>query len=194
MNKYLKRSMVILFATVFCMSILSGCSKKEEAVLPDLPEEEYYDDEYYEEEFVEDDLDEEYYEDEDYAEEPEEEVKETADTKEAGDVSCVGKWYTEDYDETENWANSYCLELKEDGTAICQGYRNRDSGKYEVKGPDKVLITFDFCETDEPDAGWVAAEGYKYTIDMTINGDDATIKIDAPDVSSNLTDGAMHRK
>lgn len=184
MNRFGGRLAAIVFATVFCMGIFTGCSKKEEPVEPDPYEDEYYEDEYYEDE---------YYEDEDYVEEePYEE--ESEDTSSESTDLVTGKWYTDGYDETDNWAGSYCLELKEDGTATCEGYRNRDSGKYEVKGDGKVFITFDLCETDEPDAGWVAVEGYSYTIDMKIDGDEATIKIDAPDVISNLEDGTLYRE
>ena len=106
----------------------------------------------------------------------------------------IGKWYTEGYDELENWACSYQINLTDDGKATCVGWRNKDSGTYEVKGDNKVLITFDKCETDSPGEGWVPVHGYKYTIDMTINGDVAEIKINAPDVISNLSDGKVQRK
>ncbi|MCR5687367.1 MAG: hypothetical protein K6G58_05040 [Lachnospiraceae bacterium] len=107
--------------------------------------------------------------------------------------SPVGKWYTEGYDEFENWAMSYIIELREDGTASCNGWRNKDSGYYEEKGPGKALITFDHCECDFPGEGWVPIDGYKYTVEMNFDGDDATIKINAPDTMSNLTDGRMYR-
>ena len=108
--------------------------------------------------------------------------------------SVTGVWYTEGYDETENWACSYKIDLSEDGKATCVGWRNKDSGTYEVKGDNKVLITFDKCETDSPGEGWVPVKGYKYTVEMTINGNDADIKISAPDVISNLENGPVHRK
>lgn len=113
----------------------------------------------------------------------------------AGDYSGVaGVWLTEGYDVNENWAVSYKIELSDDGKATCEGWRNKDTGTYEMTGDDKVLITFDKCETDSPGEGWVPVEGFKYTVEMIINGDDARIKVNAPDVISNLVDGSVHRK
>lgn len=113
----------------------------------------------------------------------------------AGDYSGVaGVWLTEGYDVNENWAVSYKIELSDDGKATCEGWRNKDTGTYEMTGDDKVLITFDKCETDSPGEGWVPVEGFKYTVEMIINGDDARIKDNAPDVISNLVDGSVHRK
>ncbi len=177
------RFLSVMFASVFCAGILAGCSVNVTPSEPEVSEEE--DESYEEEEYVEED-----YEEEDIEEEAEEEEPE-AESEEA--ASAVGIWYTEDYDENENWAGSYAIELKEDKTATCEGYRNRDAGTWESKGSDKVLITFDSCETDEPGEGWTAAEDYSYTIEMTIDGDDAEIKIDAPYVISNLEDGTLHR-
>ncbi len=82
----------------------------------------------------------------------------------------------------------------DDGKATCSGWRNRDIGSYKIKDDNHVNISFYYCETDSPDGGWAPVEGFSYTIDMAISGDDAKIKIDAPDVISNLSDGAMHRK
>lgn len=105
-----------------------------------------------------------------------------------------GLWYTEDYDEYNNWATSYRLDLGRDGIASCFGYRNKDIGTYKITGENTVLITFDHCEIDAPGEGWIPVDGFVYTIEMTIDGDDAAIKIDAPDVITNLTDGVVHRK
>ena len=109
--------------------------------------------------------------------------------------SPVGRWYTDGYDVNDNWAGSYYLEFHDDGTALCEGYRNRDTGTYEIMEPGKLRITFDHCECDDPSVGgWALVDGFKYTIDMDYSGDDATIKIDAPDVISNLVDGEIHRR
>ena len=214
MNRFTARLTAVLFAAVFCMGILAGCAGRGEPAEPDdYEDEEYYDDDYYEDDYYEDDDeyyedDDEYYEDDDeyyeddeeYYEDEEDDAKEKPGREEEGNKAsggaemAAGKWYTEDYDEDANWALSYVIELKKDGTATCKGYRNRDTGTYKVTGPDKVLITFDFCETDEPDAGWVAAEGYSYTVEMTIDGDDAEIKVNAPGSNSNLEDGTVHRE
>ncbi len=109
--------------------------------------------------------------------------------------SPVGQWFTDGYDEIENWAESYYIILNNDGSALCTGWRNKDTGTYEITGPGKVLITFDHCECDDPEVGgWTQVNGFKYTIDMEYSGNDATIKINAPDVISNLTNGTIHRK
>ena len=187
MKKKIKRSWVIMLTGVFCMSIFAGCSKDKKDYEPVGDEPELYEDEYYEDEYYEDG----YYEDEGYIED--ETVEETQKTSSQGAEFAVGKWYTEGYDEEENWAASYVIELKEDGTATCVGYRNKDAGTYEATGMDSVLITFDNCEVDEVGEGFKPVDGFKYTIDMKIKGDNATIRIDAPDVISNLEDGTVHR-
>ncbi len=105
-----------------------------------------------------------------------------------------GIWYTEGYDEYNDWATSYRIDLGRDGSANCFGYRNNDTGTYKITGDNTVLITFDHCEIDSPGEGWVPVDGFVYTVEMTIDGDDAQIKINAPDVITNLTDGVIHRK
>ena len=118
MKRFEGRLAVVLFATVLCMGAFSGC-KKDEPAEPDL----YEGEEYYEE----DDQDE-YYEEEPYEEE-------TEDSSSENDEVAIGKWYTEDYDETDNWANSYCLELKEDGvhfnSVSCREFGKRYFHKYK---------------------------------------------------------------
>lgn len=185
MEKKIKRLLVIMLAGVFCMSIFAGCSKKEEAYEPEEFEPEVYEDDIYEEEEYEDES---YIEEEDAEEEPVEEAQ-----SQSAEFA-IGKWYTEGYDEDENWSGSYVIELKEDGTATCEGYRNKDAGTYTATGTDSVLITFDTCEVDEVGEGFKPVDGFTYTIDMKIKGDDATITIDAPDVISNLENGTVHRQ
>ncbi len=190
MKKEIMRYLTVIISAILCVGILAGCSgteaapaaePEEAAPAEELAEEEYFEEEPYEEEI------------------PEEEVYEEDETEEADDStensggSPVGRWYTDGYDEDANWALSYCIELKEDGSASCSGYRNKDTGSYEETGDGKVLITFDKCEVDEAGEGYKAVDGFTYTIDMTINGDEASIKIDAPDVISNLEDGTLHR-
>ena len=109
--------------------------------------------------------------------------------------SPVGIWYTEKYDLFDNWAESYSIELSGDGNALCTGWRNKDSGTYEITEPGKLRITFDHCEIDNPEiGGWDIVEGFVYTIDMDYSGNNATIKINAPDVITNLMDGTVIRK
>ena len=181
-----------MIAAVTAICMLAGCGKSAaEEELPFDPADEQFIDE---EEFVD-----EYEEVEEYPEEYEEEkvVEEKAadDKGSAQDTAAAaGTWYTEGYDEEANWAMSYKIELTNDGKATCTGWRNKDTGTYEISGSNKALITFDHCETDEAGEGFKVVDGFKYTIEMTINGDDAQIKIDAPDVISNLEDGTVHRK
>lgn len=178
----MKKKYVMILAVATCMIMLAGCkgNAAQEAVVPEPPEEAVF-----EEEFVEE---------EEYPEEPEvEEEAPEEEEKPADNSMAVGVWYTDGYDEEANWAGSYKIELSADGKATCEGWRNKDSGTFEVTGDDKVLITFDQCETDSPGEGFVPVEGFVYTIEMTIKGDDAEIKIDAPDVISNLEDGTVHR-
>ncbi len=202
MTEKMKKLLVTIITMALSVVILSGCNKEAPVQQAEKPQEkpvanenEYEDDEYYDDEdgYYEDE--DEYFEDEEFVEEErieEPEVKEPEkDTSDQTDV--VGKWYTEDYDEDANWAMSYVIELTADGKAACTGWRNKDNGTYKVNN-GRVLITFDDCQTDEPGEGFKTVKDFKYTIEMIPDGNDATIKIDAPDVISNLEDGKVHRK
>ncbi len=197
MKKEIRRFATLMIAGVFCAGILAGCGKEEEVFESEsfAEYETFYDDETFAETGFEDG---EFFEDETFFEESfgSEEFAEESFPDGGGENTgfAAGKWYTEGYDETDNWAMSYCLELKEDGTATCVGYRNKDAGTYVETGADSVLITFDKCEVDETGVGFKPVDGFTYTVEMTVNGDDATIKIDAPDVISNLEDGKVSRK
>ena len=208
----MKRGMIFITVAALGLSILTGCSSTAEVAAPDSEQEEdlYFD----EDEFFDD------YEDaEDYPEEDADDAddnakedannntKENADDGEDYDIDdafaqkwkdqedrAVGVWYTDGYDEENNWDSSYKIELTNDRKAYCTGWRNKDTGTFAAYGDDAVLITFDHCETDSPGEGFKTVDGFKYTIELTPNGDDAKIKIDAPDVISNLEDGTVHRK
>ncbi|MDO4188142.1 MAG: hypothetical protein Q4D29_04055, partial [Lachnospiraceae bacterium] len=108
-------------------------------------------------------------------------------------ASAVGRWNTEDYDEVNNWANSYTIKLDDEGNAICTGYRNMDIGKYEQIGPNKYLLIFNVRSTDEAGDGWSVHNGYTYTVEMTVDGDTASIIVNDTEVITNLTDGIMRR-
>lgn len=189
----MKRRMIIAVLAAACVLMMAGCNKtaKVEEPVPSEADEQYID----EEEFIDEDEYPEDYPDDDYYEEEyagEEEDDSTQNSRSL-DIA-AGTWYTEDYDVDSNWAGSYMIELTPDGKASCTGWRNKDTGTYEVTGDDKALITFDHCETDNPGEGFQPVDNFKYTIEMTIKGDDARITIDAPDVISNLENGTVHRK
>ena len=147
--------------------------------------EEYSEEEYYDDELYEDELYEEMTSSEEITPEPE--------NNSDSSTSVTGTWYTDGYDEENNYAMSYKIELTSDGKASCTGYRNKDTGTYSVNG-NIVTITFDHCETDTPGEGFSIVNGFTYTINMTVNGDDAEIVINAPDTISNLENGTIHRK
>ncbi|MBO4266393.1 MAG: TlpA family protein disulfide reductase [Lachnospiraceae bacterium] len=187
----MKKYMVFLTVAALGISMMTGCGKTAEAPAP---EQEQEDDLYLEE----DEYD---FEDEDFEEYPEEDADDEGDIDDAfaqkykeQEDRAVGVWYTDGYDEENNWAGSYKIELTDDRKATCTGWRNKDTGTFAAHGDDGVLITFDHCETDGPGEGFKTVDGFKYTIELIPNGDDATIKIDAPDVISNLEDGTVHRK
>ncbi|MCR5774269.1 MAG: hypothetical protein K6G42_04210 [Lachnospiraceae bacterium] len=175
-----------------------------------------WDEQYYEEEYPEEYVDEEYYgEAEEYeaydeasefdygssesddgqaqgAEGQSEDSGASGDAQ--GESTAVGIWYTDGYDQENEWATSYKIELTADGKASCTGWRNQDTGTYKMTGDNKALITFDHCEISAPGEGIKPVDDFIYTIEMTINGNDAEIKIDAPDVISNIEDGTVHRE
>lgn len=114
--------------------------------------------------------------------------------QETGDFSPIGRWYTEDYDEINNYAFSYYLDLKPDGSALVMGGRNKDTGIYTITEPGKVHISIDKCEYDTPGEGWVPIDGYTYTIDMTLDGEKAQVKVNEPDVHGDFSGGTMVRR
>ncbi len=179
----MKKKLMIMMAALLGAFLLFGCGQNADYdAAVDVPEEEEYYEEYYEEDDAQD------------VDAAADEETDAQDDLSAQDNSAaVGVWYTDGYDEDDNWAMSYKIELTAEGNATCTGWRNKDAGFYEMTGDNTALITFDQCETDNEGAGFEAVEGFVYTIEMTINGDDATIKIDAPDVISNLTDGTVHK-
>lgn len=185
----MKSKIVMTLVMSACFIALSGCNKSAKEAPAAPPEEDIYP--YEEDEFIDYEEDEYYPEDEYYEDEdtPVEKAEEPQDYSVA-----AGVWYTDGYDEENDWASSYKIELSDDGKASCTGWRNKDTGTYKITGADKVLITFDKCEMDSPGEGFAPVEGFTYTIEMSLKGDDAQIKIDAPDVISNLSDGTVHRK
>lgn len=194
----MKKYLVFLTVAAMAISMMAGCGKTAEAPAPEDQEEDLYleEDDY---DFEDEDLED--YEDEDADDKEEENSDDEGDIDDAfaqkwkeQEDRAVGVWYTDGYDEENNWAGSYKIELTDDRKATCTGWRNKDTGTFAAHGDDGVLITFDHCETDGPGEGFKTVEGFKYTIELTPNGDEATIKIDAPDVISNLEDGTVHRQ
>ena len=176
---------ILIFMTAICVCMMMGCNSA--ATVEEKPAEQEAQQEADKPDTAQEDKNTEEPDATD-VKEAEEEPEKTPDPSFA-----VGSWYTEDYDEYENWSGSYEIALTPEGTASCTGWRNKDNGYYEVTGDDKVLITFDHCETDVVGEGWQPVEDFVYTIEMTINGDEAQIKIDAPDVITNLMDGPVYR-
>lgn len=194
MNDKMKKYLVLSIIMALSMCVLAGCSNTAQAPQPaPQPQEETAapeDEEFVEEEVYVDEEDDQAADDQEDPDEGLGDDLEESEPYEGADP--IGKWYTEDYDEEANWANSYVIELTDDGKATCTGWRNKDTGTFSTDG-ETVTIVFDDCQTDEPGKGFTPVEGFKYTVVMQLNGDDADITIDAPDVISNLTDGKVHR-
>ncbi|MBR4169177.1 MAG: hypothetical protein IKR47_05570, partial [Lachnospiraceae bacterium] len=105
----------------------------------------------------------------------------------------TGAWYTEIYDDRDNWAISYKIEIKADGTATCDGWRNKDKGTYTKVRDNEIQITFNECMADFPGEGWTALPDTEYTVDMKIAGDRAYIVVNGNDGVTNLESGVMVR-
>lgn len=105
----------------------------------------------------------------------------------------TGAWYTEIYDDRDNWAVSYKIEIKADGTATCDGWRNKDKGTYRKVRDNEIEITFDDCMADFPGEGWTATPDARYTVNMKISGDRAYIVVNGNDGITNLESGVMVR-
>ncbi len=127
------------------------------------------------------------------APEPEATTEPEGKAKAEAPASVAGTWLTEGYDPENDFATSYSIELKEDGTAECVGYRNKDSGTYKAEG-NKVEIAFDRCQYDVPGEGFELKENASYFVEMAIDGDEADIKVSGGYSDTNLMDGRMFRK
>ncbi len=182
----MRRKYVMAMLAAAGVLALAGCKKEEKVSEVPKQQIDYIED-------VEDIYEPEEYEIEEIEETPFEEQKDMQH-EEKDNTFAVGTWFTDGYDEVNNWDSSYKIELAADGSAKCEGYRNKDTGYFDVTGENSVKITFEDCETDTPGEGYQRVENFVYTIDMMITGDDAQIKIEAPDIISNLTDGAVHRR
>ena len=140
MKMNIKIKMMIMIAAVTGICMVTGCKKTPEAEEP--YDEEMYIDEGYIDEYEEEYPDE-YYDDEDYPQEEAEDKAQAENDTVATDTAVAAEtWYTEGYDEDSNWAGSYKIELTPDGKASCIGWRNKDTGTYEISGQNKAIITF----------------------------------------------------
>lgn len=101
-------------------------------------------------------------------------MEESEDTeKEIREVIC-GSWHNET--EIEDWVGGeYITEFHEDGTVVCTGYRERDTGTYQVIGENIIEAVFD--ENYFLGAGTEAEfqEGYTYSVRYQYDGKSDTL-------------------
>lgn len=74
-----------------------------------------------------------------------------------------GTWFSENYNEVDNWSESYKITFSELGMVMIDGYRNHDIGEYYTE-PGQVVIHMTECRFDDPMEGdTVLIPDYTYT-------------------------------
>ena len=113
------------------------------------------------------------------------------------DLNFIGDWYSDMFDEENNWSQSYKTTFHEDGTVEHAGWRNRDKGTYEISG-DKTHIIAYFNENylDMPGQGYMMQNGYEYTATYWIDGNKLMVTFSDEfydKMISNAMEGTLYR-
>ena len=116
----------------------------------------------------------------------------------------IGTWgneYAFSDDEITAFSMAYHTQFLKDGTVIQTGYRNTDSGTYEIIDENTVKATFDHnCYQDPADPdNHDPIPDYVYTVTYTMNDEDGTLNAVYSEnfhelVMSNATDGILRRE
>lgn len=85
----------------------------------------------------------------------------------------IGTWYSENYDEKDNWACSYKAKFVSKGNKVTViGYRNKDIGTYKIsKNKKKVVATFNKCYYGGAGEDYQKIKDYKYKVTYRLRSD-----------------------
>lgn len=115
----------------------------------------------------------------------------------------IGTWANESAlsdDPASSYSGGYFTQFKEDGSVIQSGWRNLDSGHYEIDKSNNIIATFDHNLFYSPNvADYVSLDGYSYTVVYQYNAEDGTMYADysaefEESLSSNAKDGVLYRQ
>ena len=73
------------------------------------------------------------------------------------------------------YTSEYSTEFRSDGTVECTGYRNIDTGTYEIVGENTIQATFDKNYFEGAAQGKELIDGYSYTVLYTYDEDKNTL-------------------
>lgn len=116
----------------------------------------------------------------------------------------IGTWgndYAFSDDEIMAFSMAYHTQFLKDGTVVQTGYRNTDSGTYEILDEHTVKATFDHnCYEDPADPDdHDPIENYVYTVEYKLNDEDGSMYATYSEnfhqlVMSNAADGILRRE
>ena len=95
------------------------------------------------------------------------------------------------------WNNTYTTTFNADGSVTSEGWRNKDTGIYEVTGPTTIKATFNSNQVDSPGTGWESIDGYTYSVTYEYDAGSNTLYATYDDTfksgyMSNASDGYLH--
>lgn len=113
-------------------------------------------------------------------------------------MNIIGTWKNEGYNEIEGWATSYKTVFNLDGTVIQEGWRNKDTGTYEISEDGKYIIAYYFENYIDFQEGWQLVEDYEYTVTYEIDADNECLYTQYSEefkeaLMSNAEDGMLIR-
>lgn len=115
----------------------------------------------------------------------------------------IGKWLNEVAyigGPIASYGGGYYTQFKEDGTVIQNGWRNQDSGHYEIDSKNNIIATFDSNTLYSPStADYRLLDNYTYTVVYRYNYENQTLYADysiefEKSGYSNAGDGILYRQ
>lgn len=86
-------------------------------------------------------------------------------------MTVTGVWKNEGYNEVEAWSSSYKTVFNKDGTVLQEGWRNKDTGTYEISEDGRYITAYYFENYISFQGEWQLAEDYQYTVTYEIDVD-----------------------
>ena len=116
---------------------------------------------------------------------------ETSDSNADALIQKIARTWT---NEGNVWNNTYTTTFNADGIVISEGWRNKDTGTYEVT---TIKATFNSNQVDSPGTGWESIDGYTYSVTYEYDAGSNTLYATYDDTfksgyMSNASDGYLH--